>query len=117
MISGMSLSPTSKSLFTITFIFVRFKIKHLTMELYSTVILILKLLNKPFASCSFTNLDFLNPHAVHFDLAKYLSYSSVFYNVGSIFSTKCLMCFNGLEMFDMYFNNSFAIFFSFSLFD
>ena len=26
-----------------------------------------KLLNSPFPSCSFTNLDFLNPHSVHFD--------------------------------------------------
>ena len=26
-----------------------------------------KLLNSPFPSCSFTNLDFLNPHSVQFD--------------------------------------------------
>ena len=30
-------------------------------------VLIPKLLNKPFASCSFTNLDFLIPHTAHFD--------------------------------------------------
>ena len=28
-------------------------------------VLILKFLNKPFASCCFTNLDFLNPHSSH----------------------------------------------------
>ena len=31
------------------------------------VVLIPKLISNPFASCSFTNLDFLNPHSVHFD--------------------------------------------------
>ena len=30
-------------------------------------VLIYKLLKNPFASCSFTNLDFLFPHSVHFD--------------------------------------------------
>ena len=30
-------------------------------------VLIPKLLNKPFTSCSFTHLDFLVPHSVHFD--------------------------------------------------
>ena len=40
-----------------------------------------------------------------FDLTRYLSYSTIFYNVGSIFSTKYLMCFNGLEMLNMSFNN------------
>ena len=30
-------------------------------------ILIPKLLNNPFASCSFINLDFLLPHTAHFD--------------------------------------------------
>ena len=30
-------------------------------------VLIPKLLNKPFASCSFTNLDFLIPRTEHFD--------------------------------------------------
>ena len=30
-------------------------------------VLIPKLLSNPFVSCSFTNLDFLFPHSVHFD--------------------------------------------------
>ena len=30
-------------------------------------VLKLKLLNNPFASCSFINLDFLLPHTAHFD--------------------------------------------------
>ena len=29
--------------------------------------LIPKVLNKPFAYCSFTNVDFLNPYLTHFD--------------------------------------------------
>ena len=32
----------------------------------------------------------------------------MFYNVGSTFLMKYLTCFNGLEMLDMKFNNSFA---------
>ena len=30
-------------------------------------LLVPKLLNNPFASCSFTNLDFVFPHSVHLD--------------------------------------------------
>ena len=30
-------------------------------------VLIARLINNPFASCSFINLDFLLPHAAHFD--------------------------------------------------
>ena len=32
-----------------------------------SVVLIVRLLNNPFASCSFINLDFLLPHIAHFD--------------------------------------------------
>ena len=37
-------------------------------------VLIPKLLNKPFSSCSFTNLDFLIPQSVHFDCISNIQY-------------------------------------------
>ena len=37
------------------------------MEVLLNGVLRLKLLNIPLASCSFINLDFLQPHILHFD--------------------------------------------------
>ena len=58
-ISGINLSPTSKKLFTVSLIL------HLKKAFSNGIllngVLMPKLLNKPFASYSFTNLDFLIP--------------------------------------------------------
>ena len=52
-------------------------------------VLIHKLLNKPFASCSFTNLDFLIPQTKHFHSITNLLFF-VLTIFGSIFSVSFL---------------------------
>ena len=85
-ISGINLSLASKSLFTISFN-VTVKRKYLTQHL--TVFLIPKLLNKPFASCFFTNLDFLIRQTGRFDCIISVIFCSNHFcvNIFSIFFT------------------------------
>ena len=69
-ISGINLSPSNKTLFTIySFgvhnLFIRYLFIH-SIYLFNGV-LILKLLSNPFASYSFTNLDFSIQRSAHFD--------------------------------------------------
>ena len=59
------------------------------MEFYLKVVLIPKLLNKPFASCSFKNLDFLIPQIEHFGCITNLLFF-VLTIFGSIFSVSFL---------------------------
>ena len=63
----MNLSPASKSLFTILFILLAQNKMPLNNGTLLNGVLRPKLLNKPSAYCSFMSLDFLIPHAEHFD--------------------------------------------------
>ena len=55
------------------------------MEFYSVVF---KLLNNPFASCAFTNLNFLIPHTAHFNCIIILPFLvlEIFESTFSVFS-------------------------------
>ena len=65
-ISGINLSPANKNLSTISFILYT-QNKTFIKGILLNGVLIPKLLNNPFVSCSFTNLDFLIPQSTHFD--------------------------------------------------
>ena len=66
-ILGMNLSPTSKNLFTISFILYTQKNISPNNDILLNRVLRPKLIHSPFASCTFPNVDFLNPHSAHFD--------------------------------------------------
>ena len=66
-ISDMKLSPTSKNLFHNFIHFYTPENKTFKNGILLNGVLIPKLLNKFFASCSFRNLEFLNPYSIHFD--------------------------------------------------
>ena len=69
-ISGINLSTARKNLFLISFILYTqwncIQSKTFNNGILLKGVLISKLLNKPFAPCCFSNLDFLSPHVRHF---------------------------------------------------
>ena len=75
--SGIKLLPASKNLFTISFILYTQKNISPNNGILLNRVLRPKLLNSPFASCSFKNLDFLIPQSAHFGCIINLPYQLI----------------------------------------